>query len=275
MIEDLLVSFQKIFLHIQWSKIIVAAIFWFLGQALIQAVKVFYGLLAGEIKNRQRRFLVQKTLVYALNVILLVAILQFVGITMKTILGAAGILTVAIGFAARSSISNLISGVFLIFEQPFVVGDGIEVGEIKGEVLSVDLLSTKLRTLDNLLVRMPNDMIMASPMLNHTHFPICRMDMTLMLNYSESLAEVHKILNEVAESHQDALEEPEPLFQVQSFNENYIEVIFWVWTTQDKVMEFKGHFYKEVHRAFRKAGVTQPQASFKVSGSPVGLEPNK
>ena len=60
---------------------------------------------------------------------------------------------------------------------------------------------------------------------------------------------------------------------MQSFAENYIEVIFSAWTTQDSIMIFKGHFYKEVHRAFRKAGVNQPHASIKLIQDPTASKP--
>jgi hypothetical protein len=79
------------------------------------------------------------------------------GLKLGVLPGAAGILTVAIGFASQTSASNLISGLFVIAERPFVVGDIIRVAETTGEVLSVDLLSVKIRTFDNLYVRIPNE----------------------------------------------------------------------------------------------------------------------
>ena len=82
---------------------------------------------------------------------------------------AAGLLTVALGFAAQTSASNLISGLFLLGERPFVVGDVIRLASgITGEVVGIDLLSVKIRTFDNLLVRVPNETLLKSELTNLT-----------------------------------------------------------------------------------------------------------
>ncbi|RXM22074.1 mechanosensitive ion channel, partial [Citrobacter sp. AAK_AS5] len=91
--------------------------------------------------------------------------------------------------------SNLISGLFLVMERPFVVGDVITVDDVTGEVLTIDMLSTKLRTFDNLYVRMPNETIIKSRVTNLTHFPIRRIDLRLGVAYREDLARVRAVLD--------------------------------------------------------------------------------
>ncbi|MCB0384698.1 MAG: mechanosensitive ion channel, partial [Bdellovibrionales bacterium] len=92
--------------------------------------------------------------------------LHRLGVDFKVLIGAAGIFSVALGFASQTSASNLISGIFLIVEKPFVVGDTVRIGEKEGFVLSIDLLSTQIRTFDNLMVRIPNETLMKSPIVN-------------------------------------------------------------------------------------------------------------
>ena len=79
--------------------------------------------------------------------------LHQLGFNFGVLLGAAGVLTIAVGFASQTSMSNLISGLFLIGERAFAIGDLIKVGDTVGEVLSIDLLSVKLRMFDNTYVR--------------------------------------------------------------------------------------------------------------------------
>jgi small-conductance mechanosensitive channel len=74
---------------------------------------------------------------YGLSLIVVMAALRQVGFDLSVILGAAGILTVAVGFASQTSASNLISGIFLVAEKSFKLGDTIKIGEITGEVLSM------------------------------------------------------------------------------------------------------------------------------------------
>jgi len=248
-----------------WQKILAALIIFFLGHFPIRIlVSGFSGIFA-DVSSRQSRFVFRKFFSYGLHLFLIIGVLKIAGVNTKFILGAAGILTVALGFAARPSVSNLISGLLLIFEQPFVVGDLVRVDGQLGEVLSIDLLSSSLRTIDNLLVRVPNDALMNKMVVNYTRFPILRMDMHINVPYSESLAVIHKLLNEVRQKSPLSLQEPEALFKVESFEENHIVVIYSVWTPQRYLSEFKGEFYKEIHEAFRSAGVSQPQSSIRMT----------
>src|SRR5690606_5360707 len=93
--------------------------------------------------------LARRGVLYTVLALFTASALRELGFSLAVLMGAAGVLTVAIGFASQTSASNLISGLFLIGERPFEVGDTIQVGGTSGEVLSIDALSVKLRTFDN------------------------------------------------------------------------------------------------------------------------------
>ena len=101
--------------------------------------------LAGRIVARrgsaQGQMLTQRFVFYGAISMTGFMLLDTLGVDVSVLLGAAGILTVALGFASQTSASNLISGLFLLGERPFLVGDVIQIGTRTGEVLSVDLLS--------------------------------------------------------------------------------------------------------------------------------------
>lgn len=105
-------------------------------------------------------------------------------------LRAAGIAGIAIGFASQTSISNIISGLFLISEKPFAVNDVIKAGDTTEIVLSIDLLSIKMRTFDNLYIRVPNEKIIKEELTNVTRFPIRRLNIDISVAYKEDLARV-------------------------------------------------------------------------------------
>jgi small-conductance mechanosensitive channel len=90
--------------------------------------------------------LLHKIAIYIIISASVLAALSTLGIKLSGLLATAGLLTVALGFAAQTSVSNIISGFFLLMEKPFEVGDVVEVEGEVGIVLSLDLLSTKLRT---------------------------------------------------------------------------------------------------------------------------------
>ncbi len=112
------------------------------------------------------------------------------GFKLSVFLGAAGILTVALGFASQTSASNLISGLFLISEGSFEVGDTIQItlirgNTIEGEVISIDLLSVKLLTLDNVYIRLPNEQLIRAPVHNLSKISNTAYSITLAINFHE------------------------------------------------------------------------------------------
>lgn len=184
--------------------------------------------------------------------------LRQLGFSLGVLLGAAGVLSVAIGFASQTSASNLISGLFLVGEQPFQLGDVIRVGTTTGEVLSIDLLSVKLRTFDNLYVRIPNESLIKTEMTNLTRFPIRRFDLLIGVAYRESIGRVREVMLRVAEGNPLCLDEPEPLFLFTGFGESSLNIQFSIWAKRENFLELRNSFQEEVKNAFDAEGIEIP-----------------
>lgn len=121
--------------------------------------------------NPSTTALIKKSVGY-LGVFLLVAtVLMQLGINLSALLGAAGIVSIAVGFAAQTSLSNVVSGALLLAEKTFAVGDKVQIGSLQGTVESVDFLSTKLKTPENHYIRVPNEQIVKSPVVNLSRYP--------------------------------------------------------------------------------------------------------
>lgn len=205
------------------------------------------------------RSMILRRLVFYLVLGLAVATaLNELGFKLGVLLGAAGILSVAIGFASQTSASNLISGLFLVGERPFGIGDAIQVGGTTGEVLSIDLLSVKLRTFDNLFVRIPNETLIKSEVVNLSRFPIRRVDLLLAVARKEDIGRVRELLFAVAEANPLCLEEPGPLFIVAGFGASSIDLQFSVWAKRENFLELKNGMYEEIKRAFDAHGIEIP-----------------
>jgi small-conductance mechanosensitive channel len=185
--------------------------------------------------------------------------LHRLGIDLSLLIGAAGILTVALGFASQTSVSNIISGLFLVAEKPFEIGQTIRVSGISGEVLAIDLLSIKLRTFDNLFVRIPNETLLKSEIVNVSRFPIRRIDVGLTVGFQEDLAAVEALLRTVVVKRSTlCLSDPRPLFLVQGFGDAGIQLQFSVWATQKSFFEAKNQVYREILAVLGEAGVEIP-----------------
>lgn len=187
-----------------------------------------------------------------------VSALHQLGFNLSVLLGAAGIVTVAIGFASQTSASNLISGLFLLGERPFSVGDVIKVGDTTGEVLSIDLLSVKLRTFDNLFVRIPNETLIKSQVTTLTRFPIRRYDLKVGVAYHEDIESVRATLMEVADRNPLCLDEPAPLFIFLGFGDSSLEIQFSVWAKRENFIDLRNGMHADVKNAFDRAGIEIP-----------------
>lgn len=213
------------------------------------------------IKHRttpQSAMLIRRLVFYPIVILALMAALNQLGFHLGVLLGAAGLLTVAVGFASQTSASNLISGLFLIAERPFVVGDIIEVDGVSGEVLSVDLLSVKLRTFDNLFVRMPNETIIKTRVTNNSHFPIRRFDMSVGVAYKENLDVVRQVLEDVAHQNHLVLTEPAPLFIFRGFGDSSLDMQFSIWTKRENWLEMRNQMHLQIKEAFDAHGIEIP-----------------
>lgn len=202
--------------------------------------------------------LIKRLLYWLVLGLFLASALRQLGFSLGVLLGAAGVLSVAIGFASQTSASNLISGLFLVGEQPFQLGDIINVGNITGEVLSIDLLSVKLRTFDNLFVRIPNESLIKTEMTNLTRFPIRRFDMHIGVAYREDIAKVREVLQQVARDNPLCMEEPEAMFLFRGFGESSLNIQFSVWGKRENFLELRNTVYEDVKRAIDEAGIEIP-----------------
>lgn len=213
----------------------------------------------GERKlSRQHSMLLGRGVFYGIVLLGFFQALRTAGFDIGVLLGAAGIVTVALGFASQTSASNLISGLFLMGEQPFVLGDAVQVGGTVGEVVSIDLLSVKLRTYDNLLVRIPNESLLKSEITNLTRHPIRRLDVPIGIAYAEDPDRVRSVLERVAEQNELCLDEPKPIFFVLGFGDSAIQLRFSAWSATEHFFDFRTRFLTDVKRAFDAEGIEFP-----------------
>jgi small-conductance mechanosensitive channel len=212
----------------------------------------------GEIFTQQTSQLIQRGTYYLIFTLFVFSALLELGFNLNVLLGAASVLTVAIGFASQTSASNFISGIFLMAERSFVIGDVIKVGNTVGEVLSIDLLSVKIRTFDNLFVRLPNEALIKSEVTTFSKFPIRRLDMKIGVAYKENIAKVKGVLEKVAFDNPLCLEEPKPFYIFQGFEDSSLSLQFSVWAKRENFLELKNTMYEQIKNAFDEENIEIP-----------------
>jgi small-conductance mechanosensitive channel len=244
--------------HLDLEPFIRSAVLIVIGYIFAKIISTSFAKFLMKHSSAQQTRIFRSTIFYIIMFLFAASVFEQLGFHVGTLLGAAGIFTVAISFAAQTSFSNIISGIFMIWEKPFAIGDMIKIGDIQGEILSIDLLSVKIRTRDNTLARIPNEFLLKSSAINLSYFPIRRADIMVGVAYKENLDNVKNVLIEVANKHPLCLMEPQPLLQILEFADSAVNLQFSVWTSRENFTDFKTSIQADIKKAFDEQGIEIP-----------------
>jgi len=166
----------------------------------------------------------------ALMVFVVLAALGQLGIQTTSfiaILGAAGL---AIGLALQGSLSNFAAGFLLIMFRPFKVGDFIEGAGVSGVVEEIQIFTTTMRTGDNKTIIVPNSKLLGDNIINYSAKETRRVDLVVGVSYDADLAEVKKILADIAAKDGRIKADPAPTIAVSELADNSVNLVMRVWT---------------------------------------------
>ena len=201
----------------------------------------------------------QKIVFYLIIGSAFILALQKVGVKLSNLLAAAGIVTVAVSFAAQTSVSNVISGIFLLFDRPFSIGDTIKVDTTLGVVQSIGLLSSKVRTFDNLVVRIPNEALLKSTIINYSLVQVRRIDISVTVSQEADLARVRELLLSVMREHVSVLDEPAPAVLTDLTTETGVVLIARVWVLSSEFVQIRSDLTTSVIELLKSKGIPRPR----------------
>ena len=208
--------------------------------------------------TKQSRVVVNRGIVYTGLIVLTFFVFRMLEVDITALFGAAGVLGIVIGVASQTSLGNIVSGLFLVSEKSFEIGDVVRIGDKTGRVYSIDLLSIKIKTFDNLLLRIPNQTVISTELINVTRFPIRRMDIKMTVTYQADLQKVKSLLEEIAAHNPLVLDEPETIVIMSAFGANGVEITLGVWHERDNFLKVRNSVFLSVMDAFRREGIEIP-----------------
>lgn len=202
-------------------------------------------------------------IIYALAIVLA---LDMLGVNVMPFVAGAGVLGVAIGFAAKDTLSNLIAGILLIIDRPFEIGDRIEVWSAPkgsaswGDVVDIGLRATKIKTTDNIIIVIPNNEIMKRDIVNYTLISTkIRVRINIGVAYDTAIEKAKAIILEVASAVQWVSDNPPPKVVVRNFGESSVDLQVRVWIEDARQrMNTISAITDQVKTAFDKAGIEIP-----------------
>lgn len=205
--------------------------------------------------------LITKAIGYCFYVMIVMYVLGLFGIKLSAIWGAAGIAGVAVGFAAQTSMSNLISGIFVVTDKAMKVGDFIEVDGISGTVDAIGIISMKLHTLDNQLIRIPNSTINSTTLINYSAYPYRRYVFETWVDYDCDYDEALKVAKSVPDRCPTVIKDdpayaPKAVWTTQGDSGLNLNII--VWSKREDFLQTKSDVCVETMKAFNEAGINIP-----------------
>jgi small conductance mechanosensitive channel len=203
-----------------------------------------------------------RKLVYVgLLVVVILAVLQVFGVPVSSafaILGAAGL---AIGLALKESLSNVASGVGLVTLKPFRVGDMVTIGGMSGRVESVRIFQTVLRGADNQTITLPNSLITASPIVNHTPGETRRIEILVGIDYDSDIDAARVAALETIRADTRVLAEPAPAVLVQSLGRAGVDLAIVCHVANADFLATRAVLQERIKSAFDAAGIGIPRAA--------------
>ncbi len=211
-----------------------------------------------EKMNVHKQQMLSRFVKYVFYVIIVLEVLSLFGIKLSALLGAAGIAGVAIGFAAQTSVSNLISGLFVLTEGSIKIGDAVTVDGITGIVDEINLLSIRIHTYDNQMVRIPNSTIINSNLTNINYHAKRRITISVSIDYSTDMQTALEALKKAPGLCPTVVEDPAPAVWYDGFAASGINLTVAAWFKSSDFLQTKNDLYIAIKKVLDDAGISIP-----------------
>jgi small conductance mechanosensitive channel len=196
-----------------------------------------------------------------LSILLLgfLAAIEQMGVNVGSLVAGVGVVGLAIGLAAQETLANLVGGFVLLWDRPFRLGDSVTIGGFSGAVTEIGLRSTRLRTLDQREVTIPNKDVAQQKVVNHSRYPRIRIDAPFFVGYRESVPRVRELVLAAIVGNADVLGDPPPQVVVIALADWAIALELRLWVANpagESATLFR--FLELVQATLAQAGIETP-----------------
>lgn len=242
-------------------QVFLAVVVYFIGTKVIKMVRklLWRWLEKADADTGARQFL-DALVKYVLYFILIVIILTFFGVTTASVIAVVGSAGLTVGLALQGSLSNFAGGVLILLLKPFKVGDYIkeDTHNNEGTVAEISIFYTKLLTVDNKTIVIPNGTLANSSLTNATHSDSRRVDLEIGIAYEADLKQAKQIMYELAEEETQRLPQEEIQVFVSELAASEVKIGLRLWVKNEDYWDVKWRLTENVKLAFDQAGVEIP-----------------
>ncbi len=240
-------------------KIILALVIWKVGQKVINLILKINkkALERSSLDVGVAKFIasILRTVLYAVLVLMIVDTLGFQTTSLLTIFGSAAL---AVGMSLQGSLTNFAGGILLLIFKPFTIGDYIISGSNEGKVVAIEMLYTRLLTIDNKNIMVPNGALSNSSITNVGAEGIRRLDIEIGISYESDLHKAKQLLTDILSSNPDIFHDREERVIVKELAESCVALETRVWVSQDKYWDTRFALLEKYKEVFDVNGISIP-----------------
>ena len=225
------------------------------------------------VKNRDLQQMVRRAFLIVGFIVLALITLDLLQIPLTAFAFISGAIAIGVGFGAQNIINNFISGWILMWERPIKIGDFLEMGELRGNVESINTRSTRIRRLDGVDVLIPNSFLLENSVINWTHKShVVRTSVVVGVAYGSDVQQVTILLEKAADEYEGVLKEPERAVVFDAFGDSALifELLFWANLSGERGLRtMRSDLRYRIDALFRENDITIsfPQRDLHVDGS--------
>lgn len=194
----------------------------------------------------------------ALLVVVVIAALQTAGIQTTSLTALLASVGIAIGLAVKDSLANFASGVLILVQKPYKVGDAVEINGVDGSVQEVGIFSTTLNTVDNVRVIVPNSAVLSNNIRNFTSNDTRRIELVTGISYDDSIGHARDVLLGIARAHPLVLPEPAPTVDVLQLGASSVDLALRCWATTEDFWRARVEILEQIKLRFDEEGISMP-----------------
>jgi small conductance mechanosensitive channel len=261
-----LLNFSTVWIADNVTRILTACLILFVGFW-------FAGLMSRQIRNllpRTRRVdntlapLLSQIVRYGIIVVTVVISLSQFGIQTTSILAVLGAAGLAIALALQGTLSNIASGVMLIWLRPFRVGEYVDAEGTAGTIIEVGLFATELKTYDGIFIFVPNSRLWDARITNYSRQATRMVETKISIAYDSSLPKAREVLMDVAKDPR-VLSEPAPMVFVAALGASSVDLVMRTWVMSPDWWRTNVDFHERAKLAFDAAGIEIPYGKLDIN----------
>ena len=199
-----------------------------------------------------------------LNFVAVCIVAESIGIPIASLLAVLGMLGLAISLSVQGALSNLANGILLLITSPFKVGHYISVGGVEGVVKEINMLCTKIVTVDNKEIFIPNTEVAGGKIINFSSEPLRRVDLETKAGYSNKPEDVYAAVMDAVELTPTALKDPAPFVRVSGYTDYAVVYTIRVWTKSETYWDCYFDLLENVGKCKDKKGIVGGVPSMQV-----------